>query len=234
MWNKNKMILVLVICTKGEYTSQKGVWLENKAEGVDVYFVEHCENVLETTLNDTTLLIPGTESLKNIIVKTVEALKYFLVEGHQFTYVLRTNMSSLWNFKNYLNYLKTLPREKVYCGIVGNYGNLKFVSGAGITFSPDVCNLLMTYKEDLSQYAFVDDVGIAKFLFEKHQIVAQQLGAKRTDLSNEQEIQSYIETGNFNTVYHFRCKFLRNRKNEGHYMQLLLDQIKFKDNLCEQ
>jgi len=217
------MILVLVISTKGEYTSQKIVWNENKAEGVDVYFVEYCENVLEPTLKDKTLFIPGKESFKNIILKTVQAFKFFLIDGHCYSYVLRTNMSSLWNFKNYLKFLKSLPSEKVYCGIVGNHGRLKFVSGAGITFSPDICNLLVKSKEDLSYE--VDDLDIAKFLIERHKIVAQQLGSQRTDLSNEEEIQSYIKTGNFDTVYHFRCKFLKNRLHEGENMKLLLSKF---------
>ena len=158
-------ILVLVISSGTEpvYAELKEIWrsyMKNTPE-IDAYFLE-MGNSFE--LCGDTLYCPGEESLRGIIFKTIAALKYFPV--WRYDYVLRTNLSSLWNFPRFCKYIEDFPRQRLYAGIIGHYHAIDYISGAGILMSPDVCSLVLIHSKRVCEISIIDDVDIGAVLTE--------------------------------------------------------------------
>ena len=112
-----------------------------------------------------------------LIVKTWNAIEFALQQDEKPDFILRTNACSIWNWEKFLKKIETFPKTGVYSGIVGNYGGLPFVSGAGILFSADVASKLIQLPHTIS---VIDDVYIAQLL-KKIGINAQNRGCTRKD-----------------------------------------------------
>lgn len=158
-----RMRLLVLVISGGDnpvYTSHKEVWRSymKKTPGVDVYFLE----AGTPAITDDTITCAGTESWGGILGKTLDALKTLPV--HAYTYVLRTNLSSLWNFRKLLDLIETFPRQGLYAGCSGTHGCIPFVSGAGILMSADVCATLLQYESEARELVLPDDVMIGKVL----------------------------------------------------------------------
>jgi hypothetical protein len=124
-----------------------------------VYFVE----AGEPRITDDTVVVPGTETWDGILGKTLEALK--TLHAETYPYVLRTNLSSVWNFPRLLDRIETLPRDRLYAGFHGLYhGTIPYISGAGILMSRDVVSCLLAHEADGLAMPVVDDVAIGAVL----------------------------------------------------------------------
>ena len=162
-------VLMLVISsdTFPVYTHHREVWrtyMMSHPE-IECRFIESRPLVLLPTLTSDTLTLRGVERYGLILGKTLEALEYFL-RRRVYDYVVRTNLSSVWDFKELLRYLATLPRERVYAGQIGINleTTLEFASGAGIVMSADVAHTLLANKHIALTLPVFDDVAIAKAL----------------------------------------------------------------------
>jgi len=107
----------------------------------------------------------------------------------KFDYIFRTNASSYVNKKLLVEFSKTLPKEKCYCGIDG--GN--YASGAGVFMSPDVVDIVRK-NTDTSPNAY-EDAYMGAILGRNGITVTP--GAKRCD------VQAVPDLPN---CYHYRCK----------------------------
>jgi hypothetical protein len=110
--------------------------------------------------------------------------------GINFDYLFRTNASSYVNKKLLVEFSKSLPKEKCYCGIDGG----GYASGAGVFLSPDVVEILRT-QTDESPTAY-EDAYMGAILGRNGITVTP--GAKRCDISSAQP--------NIPNCYHYRCK----------------------------
>lgn len=99
-----------------------------------------------------------------IINKTIYSLEAMLPRMDEFDYVLRTNLSSFYNFPNLLKALKTLPRTNCLFGSTFTEG---FVSGSGFIMSTDVVKKLVKGKKKLIDHKEFDDVLIGQYLKRK-------------------------------------------------------------------
>lgn len=138
-------------------------------------------------------LIPG------ILNKTILSMEYFLPRLHEFDFVLRTNLSSFYVIPKLLEFLKTLPKNGVYCASGEGFG-----SGCGYILSPDVVKLIVQNKGVLFNHEENDDVAMGKFL--KKQGISL-LPAPRTDILSLQDWLKYKNHINPND-FHFRVKNL--------------------------
>lgn len=134
---------------------------------ISTYFITY-GSVSEPTLDGDILVIPGTESYYEITKKTIDSIEYFLAQ-ESYDFVIRTNISSIWNFQRTLDFLGTLPRTGVYCGTpIHDFWNVphiaaetvivNWVSGSGIVFTPDVCQKLIEHRNSAIDFRVVDDV----------------------------------------------------------------------------
>ena len=162
-------ILVLVISsdTFPVYQHHRDVWrsyMKSHPE-VDCYFLASSPLVFLPTLSSDTLTLRGVERYGTIYTKTIDALTYFL-SRRSYDYVVRTNLSSVWDFQALRTYVETAPRTRFYAGQTGvnSETGLAFASGAGILMSDDVARTLLANAAIGRSIRAFDDVAIAKAL----------------------------------------------------------------------
>lgn len=175
----------------------------------------------ELDILNKTLYVRGDECLiPGILHKTVEALSYFLSVDSSYSYVWRTNLSSVLDFAGLERYLGTISSSKcLYSGYVGKIlvndhnayiqkekgGGLGersspsfFASGAGFLMSRDVALYLVENKEFL-RWDLIDDVAIGALLEPKFGIVPLD---RCWVQSGSEDISALVSSG----IFHFRCE----------------------------
>ncbi len=213
-------LLVLVIYSEDNplYKEHLRVWrlYSKKNASVDVYFMTLSPNVTEKILVNDILIIPGEESFKNLPYKFISALEYFPYQDYD--YILRTNMSSFWVFHNLLSVLETLPREELLAGQTDG----SFVSGAGMLFTPDVCHILVRFKERIFSFRprdLGDDVRLSYYLRIHHEIECTQLNPNTYHLWYP---NTGLEDSIPKNIFHFRLKQNDEHRNKEYEMMMNL------------
>jgi hypothetical protein len=103
---------------------------------IKFFFIE-LRNDLDVDIceKDDYIFVKGEESIRpGISVKTIESMKY-VNENYKYDYLIRTNLSTLWNVNNLLNFKKSLPKYNFAGGFIMFN---TFISGTGIILSEDV------------------------------------------------------------------------------------------------
>ncbi len=197
-------VLVLIIYSEDlpSYLRNRDGWrlYSKKNPSFDVYFMKFSKDQQSVTIEGDMIYIPGEESLRNLSYKFITSLENIPFKSYNF--ILRTNISSFYVFHNLLPVLESLPKERLLAGEVnGNY-----VSGAGMIFSPDVCELLVQNKDAVVNYDFADpfdDVIISFYLHKTHGIEYTQTYPIRVNIELPQNgTESTIPMN----AFHFRLK----------------------------
>jgi hypothetical protein len=195
-------ILMLIISSDNEhvYAEHRKFWLTymNSSPSIEAYFIQYRNGPQEIQGN--TFWLSGKESLKHLTTKTIDSMKYFLTKD-SYDFIVRTNMSSFWNFKALIKFLETLPKQNVYSGIIGNHNGIPFVSGSGFIMSNDVAKLLIDNRNIAESVCIVDDVDIG-YTMDKLG-VPFSLG-KRTDFYS---MNMYLNHIYDTDTYHYRIKW---------------------------
>jgi hypothetical protein len=191
-------LTVLVIASDGLpiYAEHQALWrtYATSHPDVTVYFVRQREDVETIYLEGDTLWAPGKELTERVFEKTVAAFQYLPTSSYDF--LVRTNLSSVWNFNRLLEFCATLPPTNVFCGVLGNPG----LSGAGMILSPDVVTQLAANSSRVDRCHW-DDIDFGK--------VAALCGIPsrrgfRYDPRSRQEVDLCWDRG-----YHFYMKDMR-------------------------
>lgn len=168
-WNAtlDDRLLVIVIAGGSRglvYPSYRSIWTavadRVASFGVHVYLVSMDSSVNTTTLSNHRLVFPGEDSLvPGVLNQTMLALDYVHdrnLPGSKAPYVLRTNLSSFWQFNKLLTWL--WDKATVFAGYLGVGG---FPSGSGTIMRADVCEQLRTLpRAQLLNTTLADDVAI--------------------------------------------------------------------------
>lgn len=219
-------VLMLVISsdTFPVYKHHRDVWRTymNSHPEIECRFIESRPFVFVPTLTSDTLTLRGVERYGTILGKTLEALEYFLTR-RLYDYVIRTNLSSVWDFKDLLRYLETLPRERVYVGQTGvnPETGIPFASGAGIVMSADVARTLLANRRIALTLPAFDDVAIAKALLASGMSPQPLPRVDFVSLKHYEEHHDKIPPGTF----HYRVKhenYLGDRMEEPEIMRRIL------------
>ena len=212
-------MLIISSDTDPVYEKHRQVWLSymNSNPQIECYFIQYRDGAQEIEGN--TFWLQGKESFPAILNKTLDSLDYFL--KNEYDFIVRSNMSSLWNFNALLKHLETLPHEKVYNGIIGNHKDINFISGSGFIMSPDVARLLLENRQIAEFVNIIDDVDIG-YTLDKIGINCS-LG-KRTDFYSR---EMYDKSTYDSLTYHYRVKWhnTRMRHEEPGVMQELLSKF---------
>jgi hypothetical protein len=190
-------------------------------ENIDAYFVTFDEEQSEEIrVVDDIIYVKGKESHINILYKTMKAFDFIINTQKQiYDYVVRSNMSTIINFKNLYTYLDRSPKTMFYSGgfILTllwplapyeicqdrqndrySYYGLKFVQGTSIILSKDVINTILNHD---IEYDIVDDVKIAilvkEILFEAYQNF-ESIELAKSSYSNFTEDNVFIRNVNDN------------------------------------
>ncbi len=148
-------------------------------------------------------LLPG------VLIKTISSLELLSsgINGFDFDYVLRTNLSSFYFFPLLLEFLKTLPKSGCYCARPGQLGHdgkgeINFGSGAGFILSKDLAQMLVQAKSELLVSNEYDDVTIGAFFHSNNigLIPAENIEFNSLDLWLDAKDRIPVD------IFHFRCK----------------------------
>ena len=214
------LILIISSDTDPVYAEHRKVWLSymNSKKEIECYFIQYRDG--PQAIEGNTFWLKGKESFPAIITKTLDSLDYFLKKD-SYDFIVRTNMSSLWNFNALLKYLETLPKEKVYNGAIGKNGSIPFVSGSGFIMSFDVAKLLIENRIIAESVKIIDDVDIGYAL---NKLGIECSSGKRKDCYYR---EMYDESTYDSSIYHYRIKWNNPnmRYEEVEVMQKLLNKF---------
>jgi hypothetical protein len=158
-------VLILVICCKddiGEYemltSAIRHTWGTKEIVDARIFYL-WCNNYMAKCHNDFVLNKP--ESYGMLLWKTLGFL--FKHRHDEFDYILRVNVGAYVHPERLLKYLEDKPREKFYCGQVGKFEEITFVSGSAFILSRD---LVMLSLRNVTKFGFdhIDDVSFGRFL----------------------------------------------------------------------
>lgn len=212
-------MLIISSDTDPVYVEHRKVWSSymNSYKEIECYFIQYRDG--PQAIEGNTFWLNGKESFPNILTKTIDSIEYFSNKDYDF--IIRTNMSSLWNFKALLQHLETLPKHSVYNGIIGNHNNINYISGSGFIMTPDVVKLLIDNRKLAESVGIIDDVDIGYTLTNRG--IRCSLG-KRHDIFN---MQMYASSTYDDSIYHYRVKWYNsnNRHEEAIVMKHLISRF---------
>lgn len=217
-------VLVLIISsdTCPVYAQHRKIWSSymNTNPDVSCYFIQYRNGPIK--IENNTLWLPGVESFKNIITKTLDSIEYFLNKD-KYDFIVRTNMSSFWNFNALLKFLETIPNKNIYSGIVTQYGNISYASGAGFIITTDIAKLLLESRAVAESVKIIDDVDIG-YTMAKLNIPIYP--ARRINFLSRSDYLNYKI--NYDD-YHYRIKIDSSRNDEIPIMNDLYQLIYKRD-----
>lgn len=211
-------LVVLVISSDNLpiYAEHRRLWRSYATTHPDVtvYFLHQRSDVSAPYFDGDTIWTPGQECLERIFDKTIDAFK--LISPDSYDFLVRTNLSSVWNFDKLIAFCKTLPTEKVFCGVLGNPG----ISGAGMILSPDVVSTFIAHSHEIERGMW-DDVDFGRLAI---RCGIPSIPGQRYDPRSEADVARCWNHG-----YHFYLKDMRmgtrNVSNEVAVMQSLIAKI---------
>ncbi len=218
-------MLVISSDTYSVYAHQREVWrtyMKSHPE-VDCYFIRYNPLTFVPTVTEDTLTLRGRERYGTIFKKTVEAMDYFL-SRRLYDYVVRTNLSSVWDFPTLLTYLATAPRERYYAGqrMTHEASGLPYASGAGFILSSDVARLLLTYQQRGRYLQEFDDVAVAAVLASVGVLPQNLPRVDVVSLAHYEEHIGKIPEGSFHYRVKHHAGYLGDRMEEPEIMRRLL------------
>jgi hypothetical protein len=232
--HKNVKILNLVLYSNGKsydkmYNITRKYYSKFYPEVLTIYYLFD-ENINEPIVKNDILLIPGKESyIPGILDKTIKAME--LTKNIDYKYLLRSNISTIVNMKNLLNYLnknknieyggswKMTHIRKGFRdpqnGINDDrYDGLDFISGTGIVLSKKIVEKILENRDKID-YSIVDDVSIGYFLQKNTNIkpISFDLTISYEDINKSND--------NLNLIF-YRNRSL-DRENDVKNMQKIVD-----------
>ena len=132
----------------------KNEWIKvieknNKLNNIEFFFLYSSPDVDSITIDGMDFIVPGDENKKTILYKTIDFFKYIIKKIPGCTHVMRTNLSSFYNFPLLLSKLRDLNKKEIVLGSKERAnGFADFPSGCGTTYSIDVIHRICEYFND--------------------------------------------------------------------------------------
>jgi len=164
-----KILILIIAHDDGYYIDMQKLWriYMNRFDNIKSFFIKYNNNIdSDILVQNDTIYVKGNDSyIPGCLDKTIKSLEYTLNEdfGFDFDYLIRTNLSSVWDFTK-LNHFLESNSELVVGGVLGTaHNNIKFISGTGILLHKEVCKNIIQHK-NLLDYNIIDDVALGIFL----------------------------------------------------------------------
>jgi len=200
-------LLVLVIASDDlpVYPELQKSWksyMHLDSDHVEVYFIRGDPDLpVLYEIRDNVIWTRSSEGVRpGLINKTLLSLECILPKMEHFDYLLRANLSSFFYFPKLLEFLKTLPPKRCYCGS-GEGGT---ASGCGFILSPDLVKLIVNNKHLMFNVDNYDDCIIGTFM---KVMRVDRIPAPRTDLLTLKDWDK-IKDQLPSDAFHFRVKNL--------------------------
>ena len=191
---------------------QKSTWVKDFLVDNKVLFYKAGDEIVLTGID---LLVDCSDTYEAMGVKTIKAFEWVNL-NIEYDFIFRTNTSSYVNHKNLIKYLNKLSSEGIdYCGHIGMYDGIEYVSGSGIILSKYAVKSILNSKNQLDE-SVVEDVAIGKLL-KMNNILPTQ--GKRKDIESHNDIRNFDSD-----EYHIRCRidsFGYSRNLESYLMNFI-------------
>ena len=119
------------------------------------------------------LIFESVAGWDEILPNTIGGLMEIL-QNDKYDFLIRTNLSTYWNFESTITLLKSLPLQGVYAGPIRKTV-LTYVEGDAIILSEDTA-LKIIENQGLLNSKLIDDLSLAKML---HHVGIEPLDVKR-------------------------------------------------------
>jgi len=224
-------ILVLIMShetTDSNFVNYKRVWdeqiskLDTSRFNIEFKFLYSNNEISEEYLIQGNNLI--TRCYENywfsLILKVMSGFDYFI--KNDFDLVFKTNLSTIINFEKFYEYCEQIPqsREFVYDGVIGQFDNYSFCSGAGMLLNKKSANIVINSKEHLNE-SWTDDIFIGFILNKLNGIQPCGLLTRfDIDTNNRQVNEDAIKSSS-----HIRIK-VRSENLDEHYTNVVYEILK--------
>lgn len=206
--------------------------------GIEYYFLE-CDPTIEQDLvvSNNTITAKAKESYTpGILIKTLKALD-FIHKNKTYDLVLRTNLSSLFNYPKLIEHLdKTIKnKQENFCGgVLGKVDGKIYLSGAGILLGKNAVDHLVSGLFDDALYNYPDDVAISQMLKDDFTFTAlNRLDIIRTQ-GNEYNGAFYLSKIELLLDQNPLCKYLKMARDDIGYLDNTISiGFGFNDTLSE-
>ena len=234
--SKMKYINLVLYSDDKEYNEMKEITQKyyKKFENVKTMYYKYDEKMNEEYLMEGDVLkIKGKETyVPGILEKTVKAMEY--VENDEYDYLVRSNISTIVDFKLLDEELKKTPIEyggglinnlqklDVNAGIKDNtHFGLNYVSGTAIIMSKNTLKEMIKQKDKID-YKMLDDVSIGLLMrFLKKEPVLVKEGSFLMVYEGEENIIKNIS----NKSYIFYRNRNPDRKTDVKQMRIIVDYL---------
>lgn len=206
-------LLVLIISSSDylpHYPILKQNWQSymNNYSNIDSYFLDdYPELDQDYQIKPNHFIVQQKESLiPGILNKTILAIRE-LTKLKSYDFIIRTNLSSFWNFQNLQNFLSSLyinPYSYFYASQVYNldHHNFPFGQGACIILNNFTANFLQK-SYHLLDNSLPDDIAIGQFFF-KNNIPIFPLEEKV--IYQPKDLITILQEPQFKSFYQIRIK----------------------------
>lgn len=148
-----KIIFLVIAHNKKFFNELKQQWLRyiNKCPNeIKVYFIYGKTDLIPNKEYD--LIFPNIEEnyRTGLTLKTIAAMEW-VNQNWNYDYLVRTNLSSFWDFYALLDSIKNFPRERFYAGPL-RYKNPQFIGGNAVVMSKDVVHMFTENKNKIVLY----------------------------------------------------------------------------------
>ena len=216
------MIILSSPAVNAVYPLHKAIWAKymHSEPSITSYFLEFHDE--KDTIEGDIFYVKGKESTHpGCLNKTLACFKHFAQADYDF--IVRSNMSSLWNFPAMLKHIATLPTQDLYSGVIGRCKSIDYASGSGFILSADVLRRLVAAP--IHGPNIVDDVDIG-FILNKLGIKIKK--AERVDILKLHDYKTHTYK---NTNYHYRFKWDGMRDKEAVAMMNMMNHIYYGEQL---
>lgn len=151
-------LIILILSSSGEVYSKfktlQTLYLSTFTN-IKFYFIEFNPDQQEDVIDsNNTLSFKGSESITpGMIIKTSLAINY--LKKYEYDFIFRTNLSTLINMNNLLNFISRLKLNQNICAGFPVFG---FITGTGIIMSKDVAELVANNYMHFNYLNICEDV----------------------------------------------------------------------------
>lgn len=166
-------IVVLVLASHNNkiYENARLIWKSYSKLNPDikVFFVYGSSGLLISDLDEYDLVFPAITENYNpgMLLKTVEAFEYIL-NNFEFNFLVRTNLSTFWDFNNLIDHCNSLPSIGCYSGdgpltTKGYDKNGYYLSGIDTIITPEIVWSMVINRNRLN-YKIAEDSMMGLFI----------------------------------------------------------------------
>jgi len=204
------------------------------------YSIQHFFVEFKSDMDDNIIMkendiiyIKGDESINpGMILKTCKAIEY-VYNNCNYDFLIRTNLSTLFNLSNLFEYLRLIPKENA----CGGFNYRTFITGTGVILSKDVSKIILDNFLRYDIYKYNEDIIISAVLnkfktpyynpkhFFKWGIIVEDENIDCPDYEYFLTKGKFIELDLPNNILHFRIKNESNRELDILYFKYLIEKL---------